>query len=255
LSLSPIRKALSSIRKSGVKTLLMGGQACVLYGAAEFSRDLDLLILAEGDNLARLQSALDDLQAGPIAVPPFDARHLLRGHAVHFRCRRPDVAGLRIDVMAVLRGVAEFPELWDRRTTIDVEGEEIDLLSAADLIRAKKTQRDKDWPMIRRLVEQNYFERAAEEAAHQVEFWLEELRTPELLAQVAADHAGLALAVAARRPAVRAALENDLAAVTLALEAEERVERRQDREYWEPLRRELEELRRTRYAPPPSLIN
>ena len=39
MSLSPIRKALSSIRKSGVKTLLMGGQACVLYGAAEFSRE------------------------------------------------------------------------------------------------------------------------------------------------------------------------------------------------------------------------
>ena len=142
-----------------MKTLLMGGQACVLYGAAEFSRDLDLLILADPDNLARLQSALDDLDARPIAVPPFDARHLLQGHAVHFRCRRADVADLRIVAMAVLRGVAYFDELWQRRTTIQVEGEEIDLLSAPDLILAKKTQRDKDWPMIRRLVEQNYFER------------------------------------------------------------------------------------------------
>ena len=246
MSLSPIRKALSSIRKSGVKTLLMGGQACVLYGAAEFSRDLDLLILADRENLASLQSALDDLRADPIAAPPFDSRYLLRGHAVHFRCRRPDVAGLRIDVMAVLRGVAEFPELWNRRTTVHVEGEDIDVLSAADLIQAKKTQRDKDWPMIRRLVEQNYFERAAAESPGQVEFWLSELRTPELLAQVAAAHTVLARAVAARRPAVGAALENDLEAVSLALEAEEREERRRDREYWEPLRRELEELRRTR---------
>src|SRR5205807_491575 len=111
---------------------------------------------------------------------------------VHFRCRRADVAGLRIDVMAVLRGVAGFAELWNRRTTIHVDGEEIDLLSAADLIQAKKTQRDKDWPMIRRLVEQNYFERAADESAQQVEFWLAELRTPELLAEVAAAHPELA---------------------------------------------------------------
>jgi hypothetical protein len=36
---SPIRKVLSSIQTSRVKALLMGGQACVLYGAAEFSRD------------------------------------------------------------------------------------------------------------------------------------------------------------------------------------------------------------------------
>jgi hypothetical protein len=244
LSLSPIRKALSSIRRSGVKTLLMGGQACVLYGAAEFSRDLDLLILADSENLVSLQSALDDLQADPIAVPPFDARYLLRGHAVHFRCRRPDVSGLRIDVMAVLRGVAEFQELWNRRTTIHVEGDDLDLLSAADLIQAKKTQRDKDWPMIRRLVEQNYFERASEESPRQIEFWLLELRTPELLAQLAAAHPERARV--SRRPAVKAALENNLEAVSLALEAEEREERRRDREYWEPLRRELEDLRRTR---------
>jgi hypothetical protein len=86
----------------------MGGQACVFYGAAEFSRDLDLLILAEAGNLANLRSALDALQAAPIAVPAFEERHLLRGHAVHFRCRRDDVAGLRIYIMAALRGVANF---------------------------------------------------------------------------------------------------------------------------------------------------
>ncbi len=31
-----------------VEALLMGGQACVLYGAAEFSRDADFAILAHG---------------------------------------------------------------------------------------------------------------------------------------------------------------------------------------------------------------
>ena len=42
----------------------MGGQACVLYGAAEFSRDLDLTVLASPENLARLCNALADLPAG-----------------------------------------------------------------------------------------------------------------------------------------------------------------------------------------------
>ena len=31
------------MRAHRVRALLMGGQACVLYGAAEFSRDTDLL--------------------------------------------------------------------------------------------------------------------------------------------------------------------------------------------------------------------
>lgn len=57
----------------------MGGQACVFYGAAEFSRGTDLLVLAESENLTRLQSALDELQALPIAVPPFEPRHLDAG--------------------------------------------------------------------------------------------------------------------------------------------------------------------------------
>jgi len=34
---NPILKVLSSMRAHRVRSLLMGGQACVLYGAAEFS--------------------------------------------------------------------------------------------------------------------------------------------------------------------------------------------------------------------------
>jgi hypothetical protein len=36
----------------------MGGQACIVYGAAEFSRDVDLAVLATDKNLQLLQSAL-----------------------------------------------------------------------------------------------------------------------------------------------------------------------------------------------------
>ena len=38
---NPIRKVLSSMRAHRVRALLLGGQACVFYGAAEFSRDID----------------------------------------------------------------------------------------------------------------------------------------------------------------------------------------------------------------------
>jgi hypothetical protein len=33
-----------------VRVLLMGGQACVFYGAAEFSRDIDFAILTGAEN-------------------------------------------------------------------------------------------------------------------------------------------------------------------------------------------------------------
>lgn len=242
--MSRILKALSSIRKSGARTLLMGGQACVFYGAAEFSRDVDLLILADAENLANVRSALDALEATVIAVPGLEERHLLNGHAVHFRCRRADVAGLRIDVMAVLRGVDLFEELWERRTTLEIDGEPVDLLAMEDLVRAKKTQQDKDWPMIRRLVEQSYFEGVGNPTPGLVQFWLCELRTPQLLAEVVAAHPEAVEAVS--RAAVRAALLGSAEEIGTALEMEEQDERRKDREYWTPLKRELEELRLSR---------
>ena len=221
----------------------MGGQACVFYGAAEFSRDLDLLILGDPVSLDRLSAALENLDARNIAVPPLDPDLLGRGHAVHFRCHREDVADLRIDLMSRLRGVADFEELWSRRTTLEVGGEPVDLMAIEDLVLAKKTQRDKDWPMIRRLVERSYFMTEVP-APEQVEFWLRELRTPELLVRVATEQSSAARV--SPRPAVAAALTAGLDEVEQALDAEEREERLRDREYWAPLKRELEALRRAR---------
>lgn len=124
----------------------MGGQACVLYGGAEFSRDLDLALSLDPQDLLVFQGILDRLRAECIAVPPFNTATLQAGHAVHFRCHAPGVEGLRIDVMHSMRGVEPFEVLWSRRTTVETEaGLAVNLMSLPDLIQAKKTQRDKDW--------------------------------------------------------------------------------------------------------------
>ncbi len=66
-----------------------GGQACGSYGAAEFTRDLNLAIVASLRNIAALRKAMLDLRAEVIAVPPFEMKYLRKGHAVHFRCHDP----------------------------------------------------------------------------------------------------------------------------------------------------------------------
>ncbi len=252
---SPILKALSTIRTRRVDHLLMGGQACVLYGAAEFSRDLDIALLPDPANLDRLSRALDDLVAEVIAVPPFSHEHLAEGLAVHFRCTRPDVAGLRIDVMTRMRGVAPFPDLWQRRTTFELGQETVDALSLPDLIAAKKTQRDKDWPMIRRLVDVHYTTYREQPTAERMDFWLRELRTPEFLVEAAGlpqeatgalSHTDVFEAAAQNRPLLRTATSEGLegGALARALRAEEDAERNADAAYWQPLRERLSRLRR-----------
>src|SRR5207253_7704497 len=143
-------------------------------------------ILANGANFARLKNALADLDAEVIAVPPFSLKYLRKGHAIHFRCRHPEAAGLRIDLMTKMRGVDSFPKLWARRTTMALpDGTGCDLLSLPDLVQAKKTQRDKDWPMLRRLVEAHFFENREKPQRTHIQFWLREPRTPELLLDTA----------------------------------------------------------------------
>ncbi|HET7625191.1 MAG TPA: hypothetical protein VFM25_07990 [Verrucomicrobiae bacterium] len=235
------------MRAHRVRALLMGGQACVFYGAAEFSRDTDFAILADAANLARLRKALADLRAETIAVPPFEPEYLRRGHAIHFRCQHPAALRMRVDIMSKMRGVDPFFKLWQRRTTLELpDGTKCDLLSLPDLVQAKKTQRDKDWPMIRRLVEANYFSKNSRPRAAQIKFWLMELRTPRLLAEVAQTHTGVARRLVAQRPLLEHGITGNLARLEIALTAEENKLRAQDKSYWKPLFEELERLRHPR---------
>lgn len=78
-------------------------------------------------------------------------------------------------------------------------------------MQAKKTQRSKDWPVIEMLVAIHYRENASSPREDWIEFWLRDARTPELIAETRAEQA-------------------------------------RDREYWAPLRQELEAFRRERSA-------
>ncbi len=216
----------------------------MFYGAAEFSRDTDLAILADVANLARLKKALAELQAEVIAVPRFEIKYLRRGHAIHFRCQHPEALRMRVDVMSKMRGVDSFAKLWRRRTVIQLpDGTVCDLLSLPDLVQAKKTQRDKDWPMIRRLVEAHYFQHREKPNQAQLKFWLLELRTPELLLELARTHPAICRSLTSRRHLLANTILGKVGRLEGALQTEETAERAADRFYWLPLFKELEKLR------------
>lgn len=135
--------------------------------------------------------------------------------------------------------------LWERRTTfIDDDGVEYHLLCIPDLVHAKKTQRSKDWPVIELLVTIHYREHAGEATDDRVDFWLSEARTPELLVELCQRFPMQATAHVQRRPLLRLASEQSLDELRATLDAEVRAEQARDRDYWEPLRRELEQFRR-----------
>ena len=244
---NPIHKVLSTLSCHAVQHLLMGGQACVFYGAAEFSRDCDIVIIADPDNLARLSAALDELQATCIAIPPLDWHYLERGHALHFRCQHPEAMNMRLDVMTKMRGCDEFDALWERRTTLqNSDGTIYELLGIDDLVKAKKTQRDKDWPMIRRLVDAHYDEFRNRPSDERVRFWLSESRSPRVLIDVVAANPALFREVLLTRPLLANAIEGRQAELQVELDLEQAKEQHLDELYWRPLKIELEALRLAR---------
>lgn len=238
-----IRRVLSTFRRRKLKALLMGGQACILYGGAEFSRDIDFAVAVAPANLRRLRQALDDLGAEPIFFPPLSSAVLRRGHACHFRCRAPGMGRLRVDVMSRMRGAAPFSKLWERRREIVLPGVgSVGVVSLPDLVRIKKTQRDKDWLMLRRLLESDIARHEWTGDAKRIRFWLSECRSPALLVELVRRFPDAAQRLA-RRAAVARARRGDLKGIDRALRREEDRERRADRRYWAPLRRELESWR------------
>jgi len=223
----------------------MGGQACVFYGAAQFSKDIDFLLLGDEGNFLGFHAALADLDAERIAVPRFDPSVLDRGHAVHFRCRVGNAKGLRVDIMTRLRDLPDFKVLWDRRTTIIQEdATEVHLLSIEDLVNAKKTQREKDWPMISALVEGHYLAMGNSPNEERITFWLMEARAPERLLDLMVRFPTQAGALVSKRPLLEFAMAKNLSRLREALDAEVRAEQEKDRIYWEPLKREMEAFRR-----------
>lgn len=239
---TPIQSALAALRDHQVPVLLLGGQASILYGGAEFSRDLDLLLAATPTTVPRLEAALADLEAELIAVPPLDLAMLARGHAVHYRCGRMDVRGLRLDIMTRPPRLIDVEGAWRRAVDFDLAGLQVPVVALEDLILTKKTQRDKDWAIIGTLVRADMV-RHGTAGPERRRLWFREAREADDLVALAAAFPVDARAASVDRPLLESAMAGDRAALELAL-AEEQIKGKQaDRDYWAPLRAELEQIR------------
>lgn len=240
---NPILKVLSTFKRCKVKSLLIGGQACIVWGTVEFSRDSDFIVLCNSKNLALLKKALDTLKAKNIYVPPLEAKYLKKGHACHFRCQAKGVEGLRIDVISKLRGCDSFEKLWKRRKIVYLGNRiTIDVIGLKDLIQSKKTQRDKDWFMLRRLVENDIILNKNPKEK-QIKWWLLESREPNSLIRLARENPEIAKECVAKRPLLSSAIASDAENLNLLLQGEEQRERQKDIEYWATLKKELGILR------------
>jgi hypothetical protein len=138
------------------------------------------------------------------------------------------------------RNFGDFEALWQRPTVFsDPSGTEFHLLSVPDLVRAKKTQRSKDWPVIEALVGIHFEENQSNPMPEWISCWLTEAGSAELLLDLGARFPSEAAAMATAHPLLAFAVSPGLPRLREALDAEVRAEQEKDRIYWEPFKREM----------------
>jgi hypothetical protein len=121
---------LSVLSEEGVEFLIVGAHALAVHGHPRATGDLDVWINPTSDNAARALRALQRFGAPLHDLTTDD----LSRPTVVFQIGLPPS---RIDILTGISGVS-FPEAWERRVIVTIEGLSIGILGRDDFITNKR---------------------------------------------------------------------------------------------------------------------
>jgi hypothetical protein len=119
---------ISFLNTNNVEYLLVGGWALGLYGNPRATKDIDILISVDEENLKKLKKAFYEF-----GTPTIDMG-LFKEPGNFFRMGRPPV---QIDVITQATGI-DIKDCYSRKNNITLDGIDIAVISKADLIKNKK---------------------------------------------------------------------------------------------------------------------
>ena len=131
---------LEALVGGAVEFVVIGGLAAIAHGSRRMTRDIDIVVSPDDENLARLEAALGDLgavqlveQPGEKEIEPADIAMIALGTTLHTR----SPAG-RLDIVGAPAGAAPFPELKRRAISSKVGGVQVMVAGLDDLIAMKR---------------------------------------------------------------------------------------------------------------------
>ena len=126
---------LSVLNSRKIRYLLIGGYAVSLHAQPRATKDLDLLVSPDADNVKALYAALAEFGAPLEGLKAADFME----PDMFFRMGAPP---LMVDILPAIQGV-DFDGAWERRTDIEIDPESglrATVISRSDLIAA-------NWPL------------------------------------------------------------------------------------------------------------
>jgi len=148
-----MRDLFRNFRRERVEFLLIGGQATVVYGAAQFTQDFDVWVKPTKTNLEALLRALSRCGARYHKLtPPVTLRNALRGHGFHFLVPTAGSTPVPLDVMARPPRVGAYASARRRARRIATPWGTLRVVAPEDLVLLKRTNRPGDYDVVARLV-------------------------------------------------------------------------------------------------------
>ncbi len=120
---------LKSLNAAGVRYLIVGGYAVMIYTEPRFTKDLDLWIDPTLANAEALVRALTDFGA---PLKGITARDFTASEVFYQLGADP----VRVDVLTSLPGL-RFADAWRNKISIDFGGESAFVIGRDDLVRSK----------------------------------------------------------------------------------------------------------------------
>jgi predicted nucleotidyltransferase len=124
------RDLLSAFVQEQVKYLLIGGYAVSFHSRPRFTKDIDLWVAGDAENLARVHAALALFGAPPSVLRDLEA---LGPDEILYMGKPP----MRVDILRTIPGV-EFDEAFDRRVETEWDGVPVRVIGLDDLLTAKR---------------------------------------------------------------------------------------------------------------------
>jgi hypothetical protein len=118
------------LNNNDVRYLVVGGYAVALHGHPRYTKDIDIWIELTPENADRVVQALEQFGFGSLGLKPADFLEPSQVIQLGYPPRR-------IDLLTSLKGV-DFNDCYQDRTTIVIEGMNIDFINLANLKKNKQ---------------------------------------------------------------------------------------------------------------------
>ena len=118
-----------SLNRNRVRYLLIGGMAAVLYGSPRVTKDTDIFIGADIENIERLLKALREIKFGTAHLTT--PQKIIKNEVNIFKDY------IRLDVLTKIKGIG-FEDAWKGRKVREIKGVRIFLIDIDDLIISKQ---------------------------------------------------------------------------------------------------------------------